>query len=323
MIAVVGSLNLDLVVPVPHHPVPGETVLGGTIARHPGGKGGNQAVAAARLSGGGGATEAGAGADGAGPAGARRRPVTMIARVGQDAEGALLRAALAAESVDIGRVLPTAGAVTGQAMITVERGSGENAIVVSPGANELLAAEDCAAAGTVLRDARVTLLQQEVPPETVDAAARLAGGTVVLNPAPARPLGEDLLHMVDVLVPNRAELEALVGAELPDQHAVADAARRLRGPASVVVTLGAEGALLVEDGAVLYVPPTPVRAVDTTAAGDAFCGALAVALDEGQALHEAVRMACAAGALAATRPGAQPSLPTREEVERLLAGGTR
>jgi ribokinase len=298
MIAVVGSVNLDLVVPVPHCPAPGETVLGGALAEHPGGKGANQAVAAARL-------------------GAQ---VAMVAMVGADPVGERLRKALELEGVDVERVLLEYehGLASGQALIAVDTGSGENSIIVSPGANSALGPEHCAAAGALLRDASVTLLQQEIPAETVEAAARLAAGLVLLNPAPARPLSAALLEMVDVLVPNREELAALVGHPLPDLHAVADAARTLRGPAAVVVTLGADGALLCEEGAVHLVPALPVTPVDTTAAGDAFCAALAVALAEGRPLHEAVRAANATAALTTTRPGAQPSLPTRAEVERLL-----
>jgi ribokinase len=295
-IAVVGSINLDLVVPVPKHPRPGETVLGGDLAEHPGGKGANQAVAAARLG----------------------ASVAMLGRVGADDAGARLRRVLDLEGVDTTRVLPVDGLPTGRARVAVDHTTGENSIIVSPGANTALSPEHCASEGALLRDATVTLLQQEVPAETVAAAARLAGGTVLLNPAPARELSLDLLHMVDLLVPNREELATLVGHPLPDLHAVADAARQLRGPAAVVVTLGAEGALLCEDGAVAFVPPHPVTPLDTTAAGDAFCGALACALVDGHGLHEAVRRANVAAALSTTLPGAQPSLPTRSEVAHVL-----
>ncbi|MEZ0065220.1 ribokinase [Streptacidiphilus sp. MAP12-20] len=295
-IAVVGSINLDLVVPVPRHPRPGETVLGGDLAEYPGGKGANQAVAAARLG----------------------AAVAMLGRVGADDAGARLRRALEREGVDVSRVEAVDGVPTGRALIAVDDLTGENSIIVSPGANTALAPEHCASEGALLRDADITLLQHEIPPETVAAAARLAGGTVLLNPAPARELSLDLLHMVDLLVPNREELAALVGHPLPDLHAVADAARCLRGPTAVVVTLGAEGALLCEDGAVAFVPPHPVAPLDTTAAGDAFCGALAVGLAEGRSLHEAVRRANVAAALSTTLAGAQPSLPTRDEVAQAL-----
>jgi ribokinase len=295
-IAVVGSINLDLVVPVPRHPRPGETVLGGDLAEHPGGKGANQAVAAARLG----------------------ASVAMLGRVGADDAGARLRRVLDLEGVDATRVLPVDGLPTGRALIAVDHTTGENSIIVSPGANTALSPEHCAAEGALLRDASVTLLQHEVPPETVAAAARLAGGTVLLNPAPARELTLDLLHMVDLLVPNREELASLVGHPLPDLHAVADAARQLRGPTAVVVTLGADGALLCEDGAVAFVPPHQVSPLDTTAAGDAFCGALAFCLVDGLGLHEAVRRANVAAALSTTLAGAQPSLPTRAEVAHAL-----
>ncbi|WP_042372049.1 PfkB family carbohydrate kinase, partial [Streptacidiphilus neutrinimicus] len=232
--------------------------------------------------------------------------------------GARLRRVLDLEGVDTTRVLPVEGLPTGRALIAVDHTTGENSIIVSPGANTALSPEHCASEGVLLRDATVTLLQHEVPPETVAAAARLAGGTVLLNPAPARELALDLLHMVDILVPNREELASLVGHDLPDLHAVADAARQLRGPAAVVVTLGREGALLCEDGAVAFVPPHPVTPLDTTAAGDAFCGALACGLIDGHGLHEAVRRANVAAALSTTLAGAQPSLPTRSEVAHAL-----
>jgi ribokinase len=303
MITVVGSLRLDHEVPVPQHPDPGATVLGGRVLRRLGGRGAAQAVAAARQSGPG-------------------QRVAMVGRVGQDLDGSRLRSELRAEGVDTGWVLPTPEAATGQAMIAVHEEHGGRTGVVSSGANAYLAPEDCAAAGALLRDATVTLLQMEVPDETVAAAARLAGGTVLLNPAPLlRPLPEDVLHMVDVFVPNRAELAALVGEDLPDLHAVADAARALRGPGAVVVTLGADGAVLSEDGAVLFVPPARVEAVDTASAGDAFCGALACGLAEGEPLHEAVRVACAAAGVAVSRRGATTALPTRAETDHFLKTG--
>ncbi|MER5884094.1 ribokinase [Streptomyces sp. NPDC001941] len=297
MIAVVGSLNLDLVAPVPHHPVPGETVLGGDIGQHPGGKGANQAVAAARLGG----------------------DVAFVGRVGDDDAGEFLVGAARERGVDTTCITRTPGVPTGRALIAVAP-TGENSIIVSPGANSRLGAADCEAAGDRLRAARVTLLQQEVPDEANHAAARLSGGLVVYNPAPAVPGAVPPAH-VDLLVPNRTELAALTGTREPETlDEVAEAARLLKGAGAVVVTLGADGVLLLEGGARLHVPAHRVRPADTTGAGDTFCGALAVALAEGEPLERAVRWASAAAALSTTRAGAQSSAPDRDEVEALLAG---
>jgi ribokinase len=292
-VVVVGSLNLDLVVPVPHHPTPGETVLGGDVFRNPGGKGANQAVAAARLG----------------------QPTALVGRVGQDDAGRILRSSLEDAGVDASRVLETEDAPTGVALITVDD-RGENAIVVSPGANARVTPHDVEAASGTLRTASAVLLQLEVPVEVVIAAARTATGTVVLNPAPARPLPPALLEAVDVLVPNRSELAVLTGAgaEPRDEDQAARLAARLEGPSAVVVTLGAEGALVLEAGRVERVPPVPVEVVDTTAAGDAFCGALADALVRGGSLVEAAGWAARAASVACTRKGAQASLPSRDEV---------
>ncbi|AEW98413.1 ribokinase (plasmid) [Streptantibioticus cattleyicolor NRRL 8057 = DSM 46488] len=204
MIAVVGSLNLDLVAPVPHHPVPGETVLGGDLARHPGGKGANQAVAAARLG----------------------APVAMVGRVGADEAGTAMLTALRDAGVDATHVTRTDDVPTGHALITVDP-HGENAIVVSPGANSRLSGADCRTAAGTLRTAAVTVLQQEVPDEANHAAARLAGGTVVYNPAPAVP-GAVIPPGVDLLVPNRTELAALTGQPVPGS--VDEVARAARPP---------------------------------------------------------------------------------------------
>ncbi|MCV2490204.1 ribokinase [Geodermatophilus sp. YIM 151500] len=302
-VAVVGSINEDVLVPVDRLPGRRETVVGGEVTLAPGGKGANQASAAARLTG----------------------PVSMVGRVGDDAAGERQLAALVSAGVDVGAVRRTAGTPTGSATIPVERGSGENLIVVVPGANARVTAED--ADVDAVRAAAVLLLQLEIPLATVRAAAAAARGTVVLTPAPARPLPDDLLERVDVLVPNEHELRQLAGAAtggLPapgpaDPAGLAALARRVARRAAVV-TLGARGALVVPDDGppVLQLPP-PVTPVDTTGAGDCFCGALAAGLAEGLDLTAAARRAVAAAALSTTRPGARGALPDGAAVAGVLA----
>jgi len=293
-VAVVGSLNLDLVVRVARLPGPGETVSGDDVFRNPGGKGANQAVAAARLG----------------------RRVAMVGRVGDDDAGRELLGSLEADAVDTSRVRVVAGIPSGIALITVSE-DGENQIVVSPGANARLTPDDVGQGRAALAAAAVTLLQLEVPLEAVAAAARAAGGTVVLNPAPVRDLPEELLADVDVLVPNRVELAQLAGGAEPET--VAEATRLAgRLPArAVVVTLGADGCLVIVGGDTVHVPAVPVQAVDTTAAGDAFCGGLADALAGGAALEDAARRAVRVAAAACLRPGAQASLPTPGDLQAL------
>jgi ribokinase len=242
----------------------------------------------------------------------------MVGRVGEDDAGRQLRAALAAEGVDVSHVTVTNDAPTGVAMISVDP-EGENAIIVSPGANARLSAGDVDAAGRLLDEADAVLLQLEIPLDAVQETLQRAGGRTVLNPAPARRLPDDVLALVDVLVPNRGELGALL--EAPEPAAVAEVselAGRLRGPRVTVVTLGAEGALLIEGGRAIHVPGMEVEVVDTTAAGDCFCAALADALVRGGSAEDAVGWAVAAGALATTRPGAQGAMPSAREVHALL-----
>jgi ribokinase len=283
VIAVVGSINLDLVVVVDRHPAPGETVVGGDCRQLAGGKGANQAVAAARL-------------------GAR---VAMVGRVGADAQGAWLREGLWTEGVAVEHVREDRQAPTGVAMIAVDA-RGENTIVVSPGANGRVDERDVAAAREVVSGADVVLVQHEVPQEAVAAAIAAAGGTTVLNPAPARGLAAP----VDVLVPNRGELETLAGG----RGDPVTLARSITGAGAVVVTLGSEGAVVVEGDGAERVRAPQVEAVDTTGAGDAFCGALAEAMAGGATVVEAARWAVRVAAVSVTRPGAQGGLPRREDV---------
>ena len=306
-IVVVGSANLDFVVEVGAIPATGETVLGGDLRCIPGGKGANQAVAAARLG----------------------RRTLMIGRVGDDAAGSTLRAALGAAGVDTAGLLITEETPSGVALIAVDS-NGDNAIVVSPGANGRLSAADVERQTDALASAVLVLLQLEVPLDAVVAAMSCARGTVVLNPAPApaRSLPEVVLERVDVLVPNQTELVKLAcnaGLDIDsvtaaaDTEAVAELARRL-GARAVVVTLGADGALVVTPAEVVHVPAPTVDAVDATAAGDAFCAALADALVGGADLIAATRWAVRVGAATTLRPGAQPSLPTAAQVDGLLGG---
>lgn len=296
-IAVVGSANLDLVVEVPRVPLVGETVLGGDLARIAGGKGANQAVAAARLG----------------------RSVAMVGRVGNDEASEMLRHALQADEVDTTHLSTTANTPSGVALIAVGA-DGDNAIVVSPGANSRLSVADIDAATTALTTAAVTLLQLEVPLDPIIAAAEIATGLVVLNPAPApsSPLPAQLLNVVDVIVPNQSELALLTGHDRPvDAENAVELAKRLAVPA-VVVTLGAQGALAIVDDNVTHIEAPQVTPVDTTAAGDSFCGALADALVRRETIEDAVRWAVRVGAATTLRAGAQPSLPTPEEVAALL-----
>jgi len=297
-IVVVGSANVDLVVPVDRLPAPGQTVLGRDHLRVAGGKGANQAVAAARL-------------------GCR---VAMIGRVGDDDHGRQLLASLDEAGVDRSLVRLTPQTPSGIALITVDD-AGENTIAVSPGANARLTAADVTDGAAVLRGAAVTLVQLEIDQEAVAAAVELAGGIVVLNPAPATVLADRVLRGVDVLVPNRSELAKLAGvAEPGDLAGSLAAARRLPGDAAVVVTLGSEGALVIDGDHVVHVPALEVDAVDATGAGDAFCGALADGLARGLTLERAVRWAVEVAGRSTTGWGAQPAMPTREQVRASRSG---
>jgi ribokinase len=300
-IVVVGSLNADLVVHVPRFPGPGETLAGHGFSRFPGGKGANQACAAARLGGG----------------------VAMVGQVGADEHGAWLIANLAAAGVDTSLVLRDPVEPTGVALITID-GAGQNQIVLAPGANGAFTPGRFTSTALVAGQTRVVLLQLEIPLETVIAAARAgraAGAVVILDPAPAQKLPDQLIGLADYLTPNETELAALTGGgDVRDAAGVRGRAAQLlsRGAARVLVKWGARGAALITPGGEYWWPAHPVDVVDTTAAGDAFNGAFAVALAEGASADTAGRFANAAAALAVTRAGAQPGMPVRAEVERLL-----
>ena len=301
-IVVVGSLKMDLVVRMPQIPRPGETLLGGIFRTFPGGKGANQAVAAARL-------------------GAH---VTMIGCVGNDSFGQEMRATLAREGIDAGHILVHPDEATGVALIQVDA-QGQNSIAVASGANFRLTGADVEKAMQTIGEFDALVMPLETPLDTIYAAAEIAarrGAKVLLNPAPAQVLKRDLLELVDVLLPNEHEIALMSG--IPSQS-VADSRRAaenllLLGPRNLLVTLGSRGALFFDGKAnqETLIPACPVKAVDTTAAGDCFVGALAVGLCEGKSLLAAAEFASAAAALSVTRAGAQPSLPRREEVEQFM-----
>ena len=306
-IVVVGSLNMDLVVETPTIPLAGETVLGKNFATIPGGKGANQAVAAARL-------------------GAR---VTMIGRVGADAFGEQLLASTRREGIDVTHVGIDERAATGIAMIVVDA-AGQNSIAVASGANFRLTAQDVRQGWADLTAVDVLVMPLETPIETIRTAVFLAKESqvrVVLNPAPAQQLPADILRHVDVLVPNEPETAQLTGMPVGTAAEAQKAAHHLlaQGVGSVVLTLGSRGALVLDGTGpapiATHVAPYDVKITDTTAAGDAFVAALAVSLGEGASLVEATRFANACGALTVTKAGAQPSLPGRKEVDNLLQTG--
>ena len=287
-VVVVGSANLDLVAAVEHLAAPGETVIASDYAEHPGGKGLNQAVAARR-------------------SGAR---TAFLACLGRDAAGDALHRVITDEGID--PYVVDVAVPTGRALISVDRDA-ENSIVVVPGANQHLGIGVVDDHRSILTDTRVVLAQLEVSTDAVEAAfaiARVAGAITILNPAPAAPLSPGLLSLCDIVVPNQTEL-----AQLGGTSALLEA-----GVSTIVTTLGARGIRIVDGDGTIDIPPYAVRAVDTTGAGDAACGALAAALARGDDVVTAARRAAAAGAIAATRPGAVPSLPTAVEIDALVDG---
>ncbi|HEY3310025.1 MAG TPA: ribokinase [Anaerolineales bacterium] len=301
-IVVVGSLNMDLVVRMPRIPRPGETLLGGVFSTVPGGKGANQAVAAARL-------------------GAH---VSMVGCVGTDPFGEVMRSTLRAEGIDIGHILEIPAEATGVALIQVDA-LGQNTIAVASGANFRLTGADVENAMQAIGDFDALVMPLETPLDTIYTAARIAndkGAKVLLNPAPAQILESDLLGLVDVLLPNEHEIGLMTKMPVESKAATIRAAEKLlsQGVKNVIVTVGSQGAIFLDGktGESLSIPAWQVQAVDTTAAGDCFVGGLAVGMCEGKSLPLAAEFASAAAAISVTRPGAQPSLPRRVEVEQFM-----
>ena len=291
-VVVLGSVNMDLVLRCARLPVAGETVHGGDLATWPGGKGANQAVAAARL-------------------GAR---VSFVGCAGDDAFGATASAALRAEGIDVQHLRRVAGMPTGLALITVDD-AGQNSIVLSSGANRTLGVNEVEAARALIESAGMLVCQLEVPLAAVQHAigiAHAAGVRVLLNPAPGAALPPSLLAQVDVLVANEGEAALLEPQSLRSSNA-AQALRAL-GSRSVVVTLGERGVLAADEGGAWSAPAVAARAVDTTGAGDTFVGALAAALVDGQSFAEALQFAQRAASISVTRAGAMPSMPRRSEL---------
>ncbi|MDD5370535.1 MAG: ribokinase [Anaerolineaceae bacterium] len=301
-IVILGSLNMDLVVKSSRIPGAGETLSGEEFQTIPGGKGANQAAAITRLGG----------------------EVAMVGRVGRDAFGEKLTQNLEVMGVDAGHIRVDTQTSTGVALIIVEA-SGENRIIIIPGANGKMDSSDVQSAANLIRNARLLILQLEIPLETVTEAIVLAHQysiPILLNPAPAYPLSDEILSKVTYLILNETEARMLTSQPVTNQASAEQAAKTLltHGVQVVVLTLGAQGALLSTSQGTTMIPAFPVKAVDTTAAGDAFIGGFAVSLLRGKNLPENVRYGNAAGGLAATKFGAQTSLPIRDAVERLLAG---
>ena len=300
-IVVVGSSNTDMIIKGDRIPAPGETVVGGAFSTAPGGKGANQAVAAAR-----------AGGD-----------VVFVARVGDDM---LCRQAIAGyeqDGIDVSFVQRDPALATGVALIIVDQ-TGNNSIAVASGANAALTPDDVERAADAIKSAKMVVFQLETPIETIMRAARLAkdaGVPVLLDPAPApsEPLPKELLECVTVGKPNEGEAARLTGVDVTDEASAFQAAEKLLelGVSTAIITLGAAGSVVAtKDGVRKRAPAIRVDAVDATAAGDCYSGALAVALGEGKSLDDAIAFASKAASLSVRRLGAQPSLPTREEIER-------
>jgi ribokinase len=295
-ILVIGSSNTDMVIKAPHLPAPGETILGGTFLMNPGGKGANQAVSAARLGG----------------------TVTFICKTGNDIFGKQSVQLFKEEGIDTAYIFEDPQQPSGVALITVDDNA-ENCIVVASGANAYLTAQDLILAIHCIEKATIILMQLEIPVETVIHAASVAAALdkiIILNPAPVCVLNDELLKHISIITPNETEASMLTGIKVTDEVTAEQAARSLhrKGIATVIITLGSRGALVLHEDICVVVPAPLVQAVDTTAAGDVFNGALAVALSENISMLAAVEFACKAAAISVTRLGAQASAPFRSEL---------
>jgi ribokinase len=298
-IVVVGSCNTDMVIKTDRLPIPGETILGGTFFMNPGGKGANQAVAAARMGG----------------------KVTLISKTGNDVFGKQSVMLYNSENINTDFVFSDPNQPSGVALITVDS-YGENCIVVASGANASLSPSDINKASKEIESSDLVLMQLEIPIDTVEYVAEIAnkkGIKVILNPAPARALSDKLLKCLYIIIPNKSEAEILSGIKVTDYETARQAADIIsaRGVDNVVITLGAQGALIKELDQYHYVEAHKVDAVDTTAAGDSFCGTVCVGLSEGRSILDAVKLAAKAAALTVTRMGAQSSIPYRSELSSL------
>ena len=304
-IVVVGSSNTDMIIKMDKIPIPGETVLGGEFSIVAGGKGANQAVAAARAGG----------------------QVAFVACVGQDMFGQQAIDGFVADNINVDTIFKDEKAASGVALIFVDK-KGENSIAVASGANYELMPEHIYEAENIIKSAQILVLQLEIPIETVTAAAKLAsenGVKVILNPAPAQPLMDELLLNISILTPNESETKLLTGIHVDDESSAEKAAGILleKGLEAVLITLGSRGVFMATPDKCGLIPGFKVDALDTTAAGDVFNGALAVSLAENNSLEDSVHFANSAGALSVTKLGAQPSAPYRQEIENFLMKGNR
>lgn len=276
-------------------PVPGETVLGNSFIKTPGGKGANQAVAASKLGG----------------------EVSFVGCIGSDQEGEILRSSLKNANVNCDFLISRPEVSTGNAMIGVDA-EGNNSIIVNSGANSALTQEDIVAAKEIVESAQVVLMQLEISTKCLEVAVEMASGIKILNPAPVVDISKKLLEKIDVLIPNRIELARLSNKESFENLDELEAAAKGLGIQTVIVTLGSAGALLVSDKQTELISSPAVESVDTTGAGDAFCGSMAESLSRGLSFLESVEYSVTAGALSTTTYGAQISMPTRSEVDSFL-----